>query len=45
MKLEYLGTDGLEDVLAEEILTGNYQPNDELVMDMKDDKIVIEKKQ
>ena len=35
----------VEDVLAEEILTGNYQPNDELVMDMKDDKIVIEKKQ
>ena len=35
----------VEDVLAEEILTGNYQPNDDLVMDMKDDKIVIEKKQ
>ena len=34
----------VEDVLAEEILTGNYQPNDELIMDMRDDKIVIEKK-
>ena len=34
----------VEDVLAEEILTGNYQPNDELVMDVHDDKIVIEKK-
>ena len=34
----------VEDVLAEEILTGNYQPNDELVMDMKDEQIVIEKK-
>ena len=30
----------VEDVLAEEILTGNYQPNDELVMDVHDDKIV-----
>ena len=34
----------VEDVLAEEILTGNYQPNDELIMDMRDDQIVIEKK-
>ena len=35
----------VEDVLAEEILTGNYQPNDKLLMDVKDEKIVIEKKQ
>ena len=34
----------VEDVLAEEILTGNYQENDELIMDVQDDKIVIEKK-
>ncbi len=34
----------VEDVLAEEILTGNYQENDELIMDVRDDKIVIEKK-
>ena len=34
----------VEDVLAEEILTGNYQPNDQLVMDVRDEKIVIEKK-
>ena len=34
----------VEDVLAEEILTGNYQPHDQLVMDVRDEKIVIEKK-
>ncbi len=34
----------VEDVLAEEILTGNYQPHDELVMDVKDEQITIEKK-
>ena len=34
----------VEDVLAEEILVGNYQPNDELIMDFKDEKITIEKK-
>ncbi len=34
----------VEDVLAEEILTGNYQPNDKLIMDMRDEQIVIEKK-
>jgi len=33
----------VEDVLAEEILSGNYKPNDKLRMDYKDDKIVIEK--
>ena len=33
----------IEDVLAEEILTGKYQANDTLVMKMEDDKIVIEK--
>lgn len=35
----------IEDVLAEEILTGKYQANDTLVMKMEDDKIVIEKKE
>lgn len=34
----------VEDVLAEEILTGNYQPHDELIMDVRDEQIVIEKK-
>ena len=34
----------VEDVLAEEILTGNYQPHDELVMDVRDEQIIIEKK-
>ncbi len=34
----------IEDVLAEEILTGKYQANDTLVMKMDEDKIVIEKK-
>ena len=34
----------VEDVLAEEILTGNYQPHDELVMDVRDEQITIEKK-
>ncbi len=34
----------IEDVLAEEILTGKYQSNDTLVMKMEDDKIIIEKK-
>ena len=33
----------VEDVLAEEILSGNYKENDKLKMDYKDDKIVIEK--
>ncbi len=33
----------VEDVLAEEILSGNYKPNDKLKMDYRDDKIVIEK--
>ncbi len=35
----------IEDVLAEEILTGKYLPNDALVMKMQDDNIIIEKKQ
>ena len=34
----------IEDVLAEEILTGNYKPKDVLVMSMEDDKIKISKK-
>ena len=34
----------IEDVLAEEILTGKYLPNDALVMKMQDDNIIIEKK-
>ena len=33
----------VEDVLAEEILSGNYKPKDKLKMDIKDDKIIIEK--
>ncbi|MBQ8847672.1 MAG: ATP-dependent Clp protease ATP-binding subunit [Candidatus Gastranaerophilales bacterium] len=33
----------VEDVLAEEILSGNYKPNDKLSMDYRDDKIIIEK--
>ena len=33
----------IEDVLAEEILSGNYVANDKLLMDFRDDKIVIEK--
>ncbi len=33
----------VEDVLAEEILSGNYKENDKLKMDFKDEKIVIEK--
>ena len=33
----------VEDVLAEEILSGNYKANDKLKMDYKDDKITIEK--
>lgn len=35
----------IEDVLAEEILTGNYKPKDVLVMSMEDDKIKISKKE
>ena len=35
----------IEDVLAEEILTGNYKPKDTLLMSMEDEKIVISKKQ
>ena len=35
----------VEDVLAEEILSGNYKANDKLVMDYRDEKIVIEKKE
>ncbi len=34
----------IEDVLAEEILTGNYKPKDVLVMSMEDEKIKISKK-
>ncbi len=34
----------VEDVLAEEILSGNYKPHDKLIMDCKDNKIIIEKK-
>lgn len=34
----------IEDVLAEEILTGKYSANDTLLMKMQDDCIVIEKK-
>ena len=34
----------VEDVLAEEILSGNYQANDKLLMDYREEKIVIEKK-
>ncbi len=34
----------IEDVLAEEILTGNYKPKDTLIMSMEDDKIKISKK-
>ena len=33
----------VEDVLAEEILSGNYKENDKLIMDYKDDKIIIKK--
>ena len=33
----------VEDVLAEEILSGNYKEDDKLKMDYRDDKIVIEK--
>ena len=33
----------VEDVLAEEILSGNYKANDKLKMDYRDDKIIIEK--
>ncbi len=33
----------VEDILAEEILSGNYKENDKLKMDFKDEKIVIEK--
>ncbi|MBR5305219.1 MAG: ATP-dependent Clp protease ATP-binding subunit [Candidatus Gastranaerophilales bacterium] len=33
----------VEDVLAEEILSGNYKANDKLSMDYRDEKIVIEK--
>ncbi|MBR1617134.1 ATP-dependent Clp protease ATP-binding subunit, partial [bacterium] len=35
----------VEDVLAEEILVGNYKPNDNIVMDYRDGKIVIEKQE
>ena len=35
----------IEDVLAEEILTGIYKPKDTLVMSMEDDKIKISKKE
>jgi len=35
----------IEDVLAEEILTGKYHTNDTLLMKMQDDCIVIEKKE
>jgi len=31
--------------LAEEILSGNYKANDKLIMDYRDDKIIIEKKE
>ena len=34
----------VEDVLAEEILSGNYKANDKLLMDYRDEKIIIEKK-
>ncbi len=34
----------VEDVLAEEILSGNYKAHDKLLMDYRDEKIVIEKK-
>jgi ATP-dependent Clp protease ATP-binding subunit ClpC len=34
----------VEDVLAEEILSGNYQANDKLLMDYREEKIIIEKK-
>ncbi len=33
----------VEDILAEEILSGNYKPNDRLSMDYKEEKLVIEK--
>ena len=33
----------VEDVLAEEILSGNYKENDKLIMDYKDEKIIIKK--
>ena len=33
----------VEDVLAEEILSGNYKSNDKLKMDYRDEKLVIEK--
>ena len=33
----------VEDVLAEEILSGNYVANDKLLMDFRDEKIIIEK--
>ena len=33
----------VEDVLAEEILSGNYKANDKLSMDYRDEKIIIEK--
>ena len=33
----------VEDVLAEEILSGNYKAHDKLKMDYRDDKIIIEK--
>ncbi len=35
----------IEDVLAEEILTGSYKPKDALVMSMEDEKIKITKKE
>ena len=35
----------VEDVLAEEILSGNYKANDKLLMDYRDEKIIIEKKE
>ncbi len=35
----------VEDVLAEEILSGNYKANDKLRMDYRDEKIIIEKKE
>ncbi len=34
----------VEDVLAEEILSGNYKANDKLLMDYREEKIIIEKK-
>ena len=35
----------VEDVLAEEILSGNYKANDKLIMDYKNDELTISKKE